>query len=61
VLTESGWQKVLASAPGHVEAVRTLILDALTAAELAQLGNMSRRILGRLDGGDGRAAFVDPA
>jgi DNA-binding MarR family transcriptional regulator len=60
VLTEQGWQKVLASAPGHVEAVRTLILDALTADELEQLGAMARRILGRLEGGDSRTAF-DPA
>jgi DNA-binding MarR family transcriptional regulator len=52
VLTESGWQKVVASAPGHVEAVRTLILDAVTPAELEQLGGIARRILGRLEGGD---------
>jgi DNA-binding MarR family transcriptional regulator len=51
VLTEAGWQKVLASAPGHVEAVRTLILDVLSTEELEQLGDMARRILGRLDGG----------
>jgi DNA-binding MarR family transcriptional regulator len=49
VLTDEGWTKVQASAPGHVEAVRTLILDALTAAELEQLGAMSGRILARLD------------
>jgi DNA-binding MarR family transcriptional regulator len=49
VLTDDGWAKVQASAPGHVEAVRTLILDALTTAELDQLGEMSRRILARLD------------
>jgi DNA-binding MarR family transcriptional regulator len=58
VLTEAGWDKVVASAPGHVEAVRTLILDALTPGELEQLGAMARRILGRLEGGDSRAAFT---
>jgi DNA-binding MarR family transcriptional regulator len=49
VLTDSGWAKVQASAPGHVEAVRTLILDALTPAELKLLGELARRILGRLE------------
>ena len=54
VLTEAGWQKVLASAPGHVEAVRTLVLDALSTAELDQLGAVARRILERLEPGDAR-------
>jgi DNA-binding MarR family transcriptional regulator len=57
VLTEAGWQKVLASAPGHVEAVRRLVLDALSTTELEQLGAMSGRILERLDGSDPRNAF----
>jgi hypothetical protein len=48
---------VLASAPGHVEAVRTLILDVLSTAELDQLGGMARRILDRLEPGDARNAF----
>ena len=49
VLTAAGWEKVLASAPGHVEAVRTLVLDVLSEAELAQFGAMAKRILDRLD------------
>ena len=57
VLTDAGWEKVVASAPGHVEAVRTLILDTLTTAELDQLGGMARRILDRLEAGDARHAF----
>ena len=59
-LTDEGFAMVEAAAPGHVEAVRTLILDALTAAELEQLGEMSRRILARLDPstGDARTAFT---
>ena len=56
VLTGDGWQKVVASAPGHVEAVRTLVLDALTEDELEELGGIARRILGRLDGSDSSAA-----
>jgi DNA-binding MarR family transcriptional regulator len=57
VLTPAGWEKVRASAPGHVAAVRTLVLDALTPAEPEQLGGMARRILSRLEGGDTRVAF----
>jgi len=58
VLTDEGYAKVVASAPGHVEAVRTLVLDALTDDELEVLGVMARRILDRLDEtGDLRAAF----
>jgi len=52
LLTDAGWEKVLASAPGHVEAVRALVLDALSDAELAQLGAMAKRILDRLDPSD---------
>lgn len=59
VLTDAGWEKVLASAPGHVEAVRGLILDALTTTELDQLGAMARRILHRLEPGDARQAFPE--
>ena len=57
VLTGAGWEKVLASAPGHVQAVRHLILDALSTAELDQLGAVARRILERLEPGDPRNAF----
>jgi DNA-binding MarR family transcriptional regulator len=61
VLTEPGRQKVVDSAPGHVEAVRTLILDALTDDDRQRLGDISRRILARLEGGDSRTAFGAPA
>ena len=45
VLTEEGWQKVLATAPGHVAAVRELLLDALSPEEFAQLGAISAKVL----------------
>jgi DNA-binding MarR family transcriptional regulator len=45
VLTEEGWQKVLATAPGHVAAVRELLVDALSPEEFAQLGAISARVL----------------
>ena len=59
VLTAAGWEKVLASAPGHVDAVRALVVDVLSAAELAQLGEMARRILDRLEPGDATTAAPD--
>jgi DNA-binding MarR family transcriptional regulator len=36
-LTEAGWDKVVAAAPGHVEAVRRLLIDRLTPEQLAAL------------------------
>ncbi|ONI84597.1 MarR family transcriptional regulator [Saccharothrix sp. ALI-22-I] len=48
-LTEAGWEKVVASAPGHVEEVRRLVVDALSGAELRQLRDISGRVLDRID------------
>ena len=45
VLTEEGWQKVVATAPGHVAAVRELLISALTKEEFEQLGAISARVL----------------
>ena len=45
VLTEEGWQKVVATAPGHVTAVRELLIDTLTKEEFEQLGAISARVL----------------
>jgi DNA-binding MarR family transcriptional regulator len=44
VLSESGWQKVVATAPGHVAEVRRLFVDPLTKAQYKQLREISRRI-----------------
>jgi DNA-binding MarR family transcriptional regulator len=46
VLTDEGMAKVVATAPGHVEAVRRLVVDALTPPQLAELGCASGAILG---------------
>jgi DNA-binding MarR family transcriptional regulator len=46
VLTDDGWDKVVAIAPGHVESVRRLVVDVLTPEQLAALGCASSRILG---------------
>jgi DNA-binding MarR family transcriptional regulator len=45
ILTDEGFQKVVASAPGQVETVRRLVVDALTPAQLRQLGELSNRVL----------------
>ena len=45
VLTDAGWEKVLATAPGHVAAVRKLVLDALTPAEFHELGEITTKLL----------------
>jgi len=48
-LSDAGWAKVVASAPGHVEEVRTVVFDALTARQVAQLSDICGRLLGTLD------------
>ena len=53
VLTAAGWDKIVQAAPGHVSAVRDLVLDPLTATQLAQLIRICDRLLVRLDP-DGR-------
>jgi DNA-binding MarR family transcriptional regulator len=45
VLTDDGWRKVLATAPGHVTAVRELLLAPLTEEEFKQLGAISAKVL----------------
>jgi DNA-binding MarR family transcriptional regulator len=45
VLTEEGWQKVVATAPGHVAAVRSLLVARLTAEEFQALGAVSAKVL----------------
>lgn len=50
-LTEEGWGKIVASAPGHVGNVRTLVFDTLTKAQVRQLQEIGRRILGATDPG----------
>ena len=44
-LTEAGMEKVVATAPGHVTAVRELLVDVLSDEELTQLGQISCKVL----------------
>lgn len=48
-LTETGWAKVVATAPGHVETVRTYVIDALTREQITQLSAITEAMLTRLD------------
>jgi DNA-binding MarR family transcriptional regulator len=49
VLTDAGYSKLVASAPAHVAAVRQLVIDEFSAAELAQLRTMCERIATRVE------------
>jgi DNA-binding MarR family transcriptional regulator len=49
ILTEAGWTKVVATAPGHVEEVRRLVFDPLTRAQHRQLRDIGRRIMRTID------------
>jgi DNA-binding MarR family transcriptional regulator len=48
-LTDAGWDKIVASAPGHVETVRENVIDALSPKQIAQLTEITDEILDRLD------------
>jgi DNA-binding MarR family transcriptional regulator len=45
VLTEDGWAKVVATAPGHVAAVRALLVDALPPDQFQALGAICAQVL----------------
>lgn len=53
-LTDAGWDKVVACAPGHVATVRSLVVDALSPEQLRTLGDVGVAVLARIDPpGDG--------
>jgi len=49
ILTDAGYAKLVASAPGHVACVRQLIIDDFSPAELARLAAVSERIIAQVD------------
>ena len=49
-LTDEGFAKLASAAPGHVDAVREYVIDALDPEQLRQLTAIGETILGRLDG-----------
>jgi DNA-binding MarR family transcriptional regulator len=48
-LTEAGWQKVVATAPGHVDTVRENVIEPLTAADVVDLDRIMGKILRTID------------
>ena len=48
-LTDDGYAALVATAPGHVTAVRELVLDALTPEQVAQLNEICTAVLTRVD------------
>jgi DNA-binding MarR family transcriptional regulator len=56
-LTAAGWGTVREAAPGHVAAVRSLVVDALSADQVGQLRDIADAMLERLDP-DGRLAVM---
>jgi DNA-binding MarR family transcriptional regulator len=52
VLTADGWDKVVATAPGHVEAVRSFVFDPLTKAQHRHVRDIGRRIMRAIDPND---------
>ena len=45
VLTEDGHKKVVATAPGHAEAVQQLVFDHLTSTQVRQLAKVAEALL----------------
>lgn len=53
LLTSDGWEKVVATAPGHVAEVRRLVIDPLTKAQIQQMTAIGQRIMRAIDPEDG--------
>ena len=48
-LTDTGWDKVVATAPGHVDTVRAHVIDTLTREQVHQLAQIAGAILDQVD------------
>jgi DNA-binding MarR family transcriptional regulator len=48
-LTDEGYTALVATAPGHVAAVREYVLDALTPEQVSQLNELCTALLTKLD------------
>lgn len=58
-LTTTGWDTLVEAAPGHVNAVRQLVLDPLSRTQLDQLAAIGEALLTRLDPEDRFGARSD--
>lgn len=55
-LTDAGFDRLAATAPGHVDSVRARLVDRLTPEQLHQLGEIMAVLAGDDDAGDDDAA-----
>jgi DNA-binding MarR family transcriptional regulator len=49
ILTDEGYEHLVAAAPGHVQRVRELVIDAIGPSALSQLQATSKRIIARIE------------
>lgn len=49
MLTDTGWDKLVVTAPGHVGAVRRLVFDDLSAEQVRSLTEVGRALIVRID------------
>lgn len=61
VLTDDGWDTLVATAPGHVAEVRRLVFDPLTRAQVGQLRAIGERINRAIGCGGGLGPGGPPA
>lgn len=59
-LTVAGREKMIASAPGHVDAVREYVFDALSPEQVDQLSEIAGIVLERLDPTGTKRVPIDP-
>jgi DNA-binding MarR family transcriptional regulator len=52
ILTKAGYNLLVASAPAHVARVRSLVIDALSSAELRELHDAAEHLLARMETSD---------
>ncbi|QGN33739.1 MarR family winged helix-turn-helix transcriptional regulator [Microlunatus sp. Gsoil 973] len=50
ILTDEGYELLVAAAPRHVTTARELVVDALDSDQLQELGRISERIVASIDG-----------
>ncbi len=47
-MTEDGWQRLVAAAPGHVQTVHSLVFDGVPAEDVEALERIAGHIVGRI-------------
>jgi DNA-binding MarR family transcriptional regulator len=52
IMTKAGYKLLVATAPGHVARVRSLVIDALSSTELRHLHHAAERLLASIETAD---------